>query len=112
MFLQVKCWQVRNYIKASQVVGAIHTNLERGFICVEVILQHLFLCLCRYHVISVENVWLSHLKEFHELKYTLVCMMPNFIQHIKFPCYGRRYVEEHPTWKLPISLQPWRHAFN
>ncbi|PKA63988.1 Developmentally regulated G-protein 1 [Apostasia shenzhenica] len=33
---EVKCWQIRRQTKAPQAAGAIHSDMERGFICAEV----------------------------------------------------------------------------
>ena len=32
---EVKCWTVKKFSKAPQAAGRIHTDFERGFICVE-----------------------------------------------------------------------------
>merc|ERR1711904_347077 len=33
---EVKCWTIRNGMKAPQAAGVIHTDFEHGFICAEV----------------------------------------------------------------------------
>ena len=33
---EVKCWTIRDGMKAPQAAGVIHTDFERGFICAEV----------------------------------------------------------------------------
>eukprot|EP00270_Netrium_digitus_P021803 TRINITY_DN955_c0_g1_i1.p1 TRINITY_DN955_c0_g1~~TRINITY_DN955_c0_g1_i1.p1 ORF type:complete len:393 (-),score=133.45 TRINITY_DN955_c0_g1_i1:177-1355(-) len=33
---EVKCWQIRKQTKAPQAAGEIHTDMEKGFICAEV----------------------------------------------------------------------------
>jgi obg-like ATPase 1 len=33
---EVRCWTVRKYSKAPQAAGAIHTDMQNGFICAEV----------------------------------------------------------------------------
>lgn len=33
---EVKCWTIRDGMKAPQAAGVIHTDFERGFICAEI----------------------------------------------------------------------------